>query len=137
LKAIAGVAERADIEFRGEPLMGNALRVQVTRPDFAEDDINRLAPLVSSAGVTELDLTAAPVSDAGLAKLRWADSILVLRLRKTLITPAALSDISHINPTLLDLRETSIRAKDLMKLEAPQLKYLLLTDPTFRREDMA
>lgn len=80
------------------------------------------------AGLTELDLNGAQITDADLALLASLPNLRILGLRGTPITDAGLAHLSALPLTSLDLRGTGVTAFGMAHLPAATLEALHVTD---------
>ena len=80
------------------------------------------------AGLEELDLRAAPLTDADLALLAPLTNLRILGLRGTPVTDAGLAHLSGLALTSLDLRGTAVTSFGMARLPSTTLEALHLTD---------
>ena len=80
------------------------------------------------AGLEELDLRGAALSDADLALLAPLTNLRVLGLRGTPVTDAGLAHLSGLALTSLDLRGTAVTSFGMARLPSATLEALHLTD---------
>lgn len=120
----------------GDRRIGSVTVVKVADPHFSDALLAQLNPLLKLRGTVDLDLSGTSVSDEGIRSLSLG-FVTSLRLRGTRITPATIHVLRHIDPLLLDIRDTAIRVKDLYPLIGKRLAHILITDPEMDVADLA
>jgi hypothetical protein len=137
IEATGATVIRTGIDVGDENIFGDGFFVNISDPDFGDDDLKSMLELLDELSLYGLDLSGTSITDNAVADFVGRPSMFMLLARNTRLTAEAAITLARTNIQCLDVRDTAIVLDDLKHWsEYRAINVLYISDADITAEDL-